>query len=225
MSTRSARPTASAPPDPPSPMTAVMIGVRSDAISIRLLAIAVQFHKIGEDGIDVIERIGAPGMAGDLDALHGGQIAVDLDPQLGQLVLERAYVLREICILPGNALQLLDLFFQLEQRFFKVQRICRHQAFTSVTPSVPKRSRSAANRSSAASTRNARLRRRTVLPFSSLSLLPFSPPSPPRSPRHSIKRGVGPGGAAHNAAIARAGSGWGRLAAVPRRAHPPPPPG
>src|SRR5258705_1827907 len=38
--TRSARPTASAPPEPPSPMTAVMIGVGNEAISIRLLAIA-----------------------------------------------------------------------------------------------------------------------------------------------------------------------------------------
>jgi len=38
--TRSARPTASAPPEPPSPITAVMIGVLSDAISMRLEAIA-----------------------------------------------------------------------------------------------------------------------------------------------------------------------------------------
>src|SRR5256884_2627372 len=81
-----------------------------------------------------------------------------------------------------------------------------HYALTSATPSAPTKSRSAASRSSAASTRNARLRRRTVLPFSSLSLLPFSPC--PRSPRHSMNSGVGPGCAAHNAAIARVVSGW-----------------
>src|SRR2546427_3069750 len=150
-------------------------------------------------------------MAGDLDALHGGQVAVDLDPQLGQLVLKRAHVPPEICLLPGNALQLLDLFFQLEEGPLEIQGICGHQAFTSCTPSAPKRSRNAAKRSSAASTRNARLRRRTVLPFSSLSLLPFSPPPPSRSPPHSIKTAAGPGCAAHNPAIAPAVSRGGRL--------------
>ena len=40
ITTRSATPMASAPPDPPSPMTAVMIGVRSDAIARRFRAIA-----------------------------------------------------------------------------------------------------------------------------------------------------------------------------------------
>src|SRR6266850_8124047 len=54
--------------------------------------VAVQLDKIGEHRVDVIERIGAAGMAGDLDALHGRQIAVDLGAQLAQLLIERARV-------------------------------------------------------------------------------------------------------------------------------------
>src|SRR5512143_2952583 len=40
INTRSASPTASAPPEPPSPITAAMVGVRNDAITSRLRAMA-----------------------------------------------------------------------------------------------------------------------------------------------------------------------------------------
>src|SRR5207245_3626839 len=211
MSTRSASPTARAPPDPPSPITAVMMGVGSDAISSKLVAvqpIAMELDEIGEHGVDVIERIGAAGMAGDLDALHGREIAVDLDPQLGELLLERAHVFGEVGVLGRHAFQLLDLLFQLEERLLEIERIGGHQALTSCTPSTPRMSRRAVSKSSAASTRKARLFSRTV-----------SFPEP-FTPLHSRNTGVGPGCAAHNAAMARAVSGSGALPAVQRSATP-----
>ena len=48
----------------------------------------MQLDEIGENRVDVVERIGAAGVAGDLDALHGREIAIDLEAQLGQLVFE-----------------------------------------------------------------------------------------------------------------------------------------
>ncbi len=73
---------------------------------------------------------------------------------------------------------------------------------------MPTMSRKAASKSSAASTRNERLRNRTV-----------SFPDP-FAPFHSRKTGVGPGCAAQRAAMARVVSGSGRVVAVQHRATP-----
>ena len=42
--------------------------------------VAVQFLKIGESGLDVIQRVGPLGMAGQLDALPGGEVRENLPP-------------------------------------------------------------------------------------------------------------------------------------------------
>jgi len=70
-------------------------------------------RQIGEHRVDVIERIGAAGWRATWTRCIGAQVAVDLGAQLRQLLLERAQCLSQ------EAFKLLDLFFQLEQRFLK----------------------------------------------------------------------------------------------------------
>ena len=49
---------------------------------IGVLAVAVQFLEIGKGLVDVIQRIGTAGVAGELDALPGGEIVKNLAPGL-----------------------------------------------------------------------------------------------------------------------------------------------
>ena len=86
----------------------------------------MELDEVGEDGVDIVERVGTAGMPGDLHALHRRQVLVDVETQRGELLFERQDVLRHIRLLTGDAFQLLDLFLQLEQRFFKVQCVYRH---------------------------------------------------------------------------------------------------
>src|SRR5207302_10107877 len=83
-------------------------------------SVAVQLHEIGEDGPQVIERVGTPRMARDLHALHRREIAVDVGAQLGELLLERREVARPVGpppgAVPGYLPQLLDLPLDLLQR-------------------------------------------------------------------------------------------------------------
>src|SRR5690348_14919015 len=81
-------------------------------------------------------------------------------------------------------------------------------ALTKLTPSAPRMSRKAAIRSSAASTRKARLFSRTV-----------SLPEP-LAPLHSRNTGVGPGCAAQRAAMAPVVAGSGAVPAAQRSAMP-----
>ena len=41
-------------------------------------AVAVQFAEVGEGGVEIIQRVGALGMAGELNALPGGEVGVNL---------------------------------------------------------------------------------------------------------------------------------------------------
>ena len=54
------------------------------------MPVAVQFHKIGEDFVDVVQRVGTLGVAGDLGDLPGREVAVNVFGELlaflGQLV-------------------------------------------------------------------------------------------------------------------------------------------
>src|SRR6266550_1690151 len=143
ISTRSASPTASAPPEPPSPITAAMDGVRSVAISTRLRAIAaeqpvpVQLDEVGEHRAQVVEGVRSLRVAGHLDTLHRRQVLVDLGTQLGQPLLERGELLGDVPRrLACDALQLVDLALELEQRTLEVQGVGRH-VLNPQSPSPP----------------------------------------------------------------------------------------
>src|SRR5229473_4129038 len=182
--------------------------------------VAVQLDEVREHSAQVVERVRSLGVAGHLDALHRRQVLVDLGAQLGEPLLERSELLGDVHRrLARDALQLLDLALQLEQRTLEVQRSGRHGQVvrTRWTCSGPSSARSATTRSSAASTRSERLRRRvTPAPGASPGTLsPF-----PCSSSHSTSTGAGPGWAAHSAAAARAASGGGGAPGDQRSAMP-----
>ncbi len=96
MSTRSVTPMPSAPPEPPSPTTTEMVGVRSIAISRRLTAIASETWRSSEPtpgkapGVSMNERTGSPNFSASLHDPQGLAVALGLrhaevprDPLLG----------------------------------------------------------------------------------------------------------------------------------------------
>src|SRR5205085_10718772 len=97
-----------------------------DCRVVPIQPVAMELDEVGEDGVDIVERVGTAGMPGDLHALHRRQILIDVETQRGKLLFERADVLRHIRLLTGDAFQLLDLFLQLEQRFLEIQCVDRH---------------------------------------------------------------------------------------------------
>src|SRR5439155_23113148 len=132
--------------------------------------------------------------------------------------LERGELLRDVHgRLSGDALHLLDLPLQLEQRALEVQGVGRHHIVrTRCTQSGPSRSRNAPSSSSSTATRSERLRRRAALtPGASPGTLP--PPLLCAS-SHSTSTGAGPGCAAHSAATARLASGGGGVSGDQRNA-------
>ena len=63
-------------------------------------------------------------IARDLHALPRCEIAVDLLAQLDQRSLERGDLIRNVHLpLTGEPLELVDLFLQLYDRFFEIQRL------------------------------------------------------------------------------------------------------
>jgi hypothetical protein len=78
--------------------------------------VAVQFHEIVEDVVDVIVGGGAPRVAGQLDPLPGLQLGEDLLAQLVGLGLQLCHLVGNIHAPDrGGVLQGLDLFFQFHQ--------------------------------------------------------------------------------------------------------------
>src|SRR2546427_780945 len=88
----------------------------------------VELHgEVGEDRVDVVEGVGALGVACHLDALHRRQVPVDLAAQLCQLPLEGGELLGHVHgRVAGGALHLVDLALELQQRALEVQRVGRH---------------------------------------------------------------------------------------------------
>src|SRR2546427_780946 len=90
---------------------------------------AVQLDEVGEDRVDVVEGVGALGVACHLDALHRGQVAIDLAAQLRQLSLEGGELLGHVHgRIASDALHFVDLALELQQRPLEVQRVGRHRS-------------------------------------------------------------------------------------------------
>src|SRR5438477_104253 len=104
MRTRSATPSASAPPDPPSPMT----------VAIR--TIAVQLDEIGEREPDVIRGERPLPVSGNLHSLERSEVLVNRLAQLGEPPLQRSDLVGgdELAVAGRRALQLIDLSLQLD---------------------------------------------------------------------------------------------------------------
>src|SRR5207253_2263921 len=120
----------SAPPDPPSPTTAAIIGTRSPIISRRFTAIASEMWRSSDPipgnapgvSIDVIERERPLHMARDLDTLPGSQGAVNLASRFAKLCLHYLNGRIKIDIVLIRVIfQILQPPFQFKDRFFKIE--------------------------------------------------------------------------------------------------------
>ena len=86
----------------------------------------MQLNEIGEDGAEIVERVGPARMAGDHHPLHRGQVPVDLRAQRFQLALESGELAVDVDLpLLAQTLELVDLPFELEERFFELQGVGR----------------------------------------------------------------------------------------------------
>jgi hypothetical protein len=85
-------------------------------------AVAVQLHPVGEREPQVVEREGAPRVAGHLHALDGREVAVDLDAQVGELALQRGELGVHVELLrAGEALHLVDARLELRERLLEFE--------------------------------------------------------------------------------------------------------
>jgi hypothetical protein len=87
-------------------------------------AVAVGFNEVGEGEPQVVGGEGPFVAAGDLDALEGRQVFVDLGAELGQLLFEGGDLLGDLELLIARHLfELVDLFLELGDRSLELQ--CR----------------------------------------------------------------------------------------------------
>ncbi len=86
--------------------------------------VAVELDEVGEDGAEVVEGVGAAGMAGDHHALDRRQVAVDLLAQRVELALQALELSVDVDLPFGpDPLELVDLPLQLQQRLLELQRV------------------------------------------------------------------------------------------------------
>jgi hypothetical protein len=98
---------------------------RDDGLVVGEAAIAVNFRELREELLDVVERRRPAGMTGDLDALPGLQMRVDLAANLLGARFEapdRRRPLRGLRQQP----QRLDFLQEQRDRFFEIKRIWRN---------------------------------------------------------------------------------------------------
>ena len=95
----------------------------NDGKIIGHMTIPMKFHKIGEDAVEIVQRIRPVGVAGNLRDLPGREIAVDV---LGQLLAFFAKLFnfgRNIhCRFTLHIPQLLDLVFKFGNGLLKIQK-------------------------------------------------------------------------------------------------------
>ncbi len=94
-----------------------------NALVVREVAVAVHLHKVGEDVVEVIQRVGPLGVARNFGDLPRRQIGVDvfgeLDALFGELVDFGRNVHGRIAL---HIAQLLDLVFQVGDGLLKVEK-------------------------------------------------------------------------------------------------------
>ena len=89
--------------------------------------VAVQFDEIRDHFADVVHRVGAERMARNLDLLPRRQILVNLPARFADLFLHPIDLERDVDVLRlAERLKLLQLLFQLDDRFLERQCIGRH---------------------------------------------------------------------------------------------------
>ena len=87
----------------------------------------MQFGPTCKTSFNVIERKRSLRMPGDLDALPCGQLTVNLAARFAQLSLNRLDSRIEIDVmLIGMCFEVLQPPFQVEDRFFKIERLDIH---------------------------------------------------------------------------------------------------
>src|SRR6185503_9653485 len=91
-------------------------------------AIAMQLDEISKNQIYQLGRERTLWASRNLNPLERREVAVDLVAQLAKLLLERCDFIRDVHLsFAGEPLQLVDLYLQLCNRFFEIQRLggCR----------------------------------------------------------------------------------------------------
>ena len=85
------------------------------------VAVAMQLHKVREDFVDVVQRVGALGVAGNLGDLPGREVAVDVFDELLAFFAELVNFGGDIdCRLVLHVAQFFDFSFKLRHRCFEV---------------------------------------------------------------------------------------------------------
>ena len=98
-------------------------------------AVAGQRREIGDQGVDIVARMGPVGVAGDLHALPRREFAVGLAQHALGLSLQLADLIGNVELLAiGEVAQLFDLAFQLGDRFFKVEKVAHGALSNGRTP-------------------------------------------------------------------------------------------
>ena len=83
----------------------------------------MEFEEIVEGMLDVIEHEGALRVAGDLNALPGGEIAIDFALHLRELVLDALHLARHVDVAVGGAVaELGELALEIDDGLFEFER-------------------------------------------------------------------------------------------------------
>jgi hypothetical protein len=91
--------------------------------------IAMQFHKVRKHQPDIIERVRTGGVPGNLNALPGGQSAVEVGLHRRQLLFQLANFRLKIDFLRTKLAQFGDLGFEIRDGLFKFQGAHKILAF------------------------------------------------------------------------------------------------
>src|SRR5690606_1863211 len=87
----------------------------------------MQFVKVAENALDVIQRVGTLGMPGKLRDLPGGQLAEDILGKRDPLLLQLGDLVGDTDLAAGAyESQFLDFGFQFRNRLFKFEEIRIH---------------------------------------------------------------------------------------------------
>ena len=98
-----------------------------DRVVVGKSTITMQFFKIGKNQRQVIKRVGALRVAGDLGNLPRGELGVDILGQLGALFFQTFNIFRDINsgIILDEA-QLFDFSFEVSNGLLEVEETCFH---------------------------------------------------------------------------------------------------
>ncbi len=86
------------------------------------ITITVHLEKIGEEHIDIVERIRAGLVPGQLRPLPAGQVAENILAELFGLLLQLLQFTGKIDVISRIIAQLVDLFSQFNQRLFEIKK-------------------------------------------------------------------------------------------------------